>query len=153
MSENERIIENWIYDFEADITKYLVYYTGHSDVEDLVQDTFLKALQSVDGYRKESNPKTWLIKIARNTAIESSRKKSSRNRLLKKQDLTEGNSQLLIEELLIRKERHGKLYQAINRLPAHYREVILLRGIAELTPKEAEEVLRWSPNRLRCHLF
>ncbi|CAH0346796.1 RNA polymerase sigma factor [Bacillus sp. CECT 9360] len=153
MNENERIIEKWFHDFEADITKYLVYYTGHSDVEDLVQDTFLKALRSFNGYRKESHPKTWLLKIARNTAIDSSKKKSLWKRLQKKQDLTQGHSQLLIEELLISKERYEKLYQAINRLPDHYREVILLRGIAELSPKEAGEVLKWSPNKLNVTFF
>ena len=40
-----RQIEQWFNEYEKDITKYLVYYTGSKDVEDLVQETFLKAYQ------------------------------------------------------------------------------------------------------------
>ncbi|WP_254660760.1 sigma factor [Bacillus sp. FJAT-27225] len=36
-------IEQWFYQYEKDIFNYLVYYTGTRDVEDLVQDTFLRA--------------------------------------------------------------------------------------------------------------
>src|SRR3954466_2885024 len=68
-------VEIWFYKYEKDITNYLVYYTGSRDVEDMVQETFLRAFKGFNHFRHNSNPKTWLISIARNTAADSFRKK------------------------------------------------------------------------------
>lgn len=75
MEEFECRIESWFLQYEKAVTNFLIYYMGHRDVEDLVQDTFIRALNSLDQYKGEASPKTWLLRIARNTAIDSLRKK------------------------------------------------------------------------------
>ncbi|CAH2717571.1 hypothetical protein BACCIP111895_04785 [Neobacillus rhizosphaerae] len=79
--ERDHQIEKWFIQYEKDVTNYLVYYTGSSDVEDLVQETFLRAFRAFSRFKNDSSPKTWLISIARNTAIDYYRKKSVWNRL------------------------------------------------------------------------
>lgn len=144
-----RQIEEWFYQYEQAITNYLVYYTGSTDVEDLVQETFLRALQAFRKYRNDANPKTWLIAIARNTAIDLYRNKNVLNKAISRL----GNIQIPVaashaETSLLKKEEYALLYRAINQLKPNYRDVVLLRGIAELSAIEAGEILSWSPNKV-----
>lgn len=148
-----RQIEQWFYHYEKEITRYLVYYTGSKDVDDLVQDTFLRAYHSFERFRYESNPKTWLISIARNTAIDFYRKRTAwqslKEKLLKQYPVQHA----LMDEILIQKSEFAQLYEAINRLKANYRDVVLLRGIAELSSEEAAEVLGWTTNKVNVTFF
>jgi RNA polymerase sigma-70 factor, ECF subfamily len=147
-------IESWFIQYEKDITNYLVYYTGATDVEDLVQDTFLRAFQALDRYRNEANPKTWLISIARNTAIDSYRKKSVWQKLKKLLDNESSTHHSFhTEEILLKKIECSNLYEAINKLKPNYRDVILLRGIAELSSQEAGQVLGWNENKVNVTFF
>ncbi|MGD6774653.1 RNA polymerase sigma factor [Sutcliffiella horikoshii] len=72
---NEIEITDWFQEYHNDIYNFLIYYTGSMDVEDFVQETFLKAVRNIHKFKGESNPRTWLISIARNVAIDESRKR------------------------------------------------------------------------------
>jgi RNA polymerase sigma-70 factor, ECF subfamily len=152
--ERNHQIENWFIEFEKDVTNYLVYYTGSTDVEDLVQETFLRAFKAFNHFKNDSSPKTWLISIARNTAIDSYRKKSVWNRLkhLLSTDSPKQHEQGA-EEKVVRKVEYTHLYEAINALKPNYRDVVLLRGIAELSSREAGEVLGWTENKVNVTFF
>ena len=75
-----KLIEEWFELYERDITSFLVYYTGSMDVEDLVQETFLRAFNKISRFNEKAHPKTWLISIARNMVIDQYR----RNRVWRK---------------------------------------------------------------------
>jgi RNA polymerase sigma-70 factor, ECF subfamily len=152
--ERAHQIEKWFIDYEKDVTNYLVYYTGTTDVEDLVQETFLRALRAINRFKNESSPKTWLISIARNTAIDFYRKKSGWNRMkqlikLESPKLREQGT----EEKVVKKMEYTHLYEAINALKPNYRDVILLRGISELSSQEAGQVLGWSENKVNVTFY
>ncbi|PLR98229.1 RNA polymerase sigma factor [Bacillus sp. T33-2] len=146
--EAGRQIEEWFHQFEKDITNYLVYYTGSPDVEDMVQETFLRAFQHHSQYKKEANPKTWLISIARNTAIDHFRKKSVWQKLKERIGKDSEETSIPTPEKLIRQEANAALYDAINQLKPQQRDVVILRGISELSSKETAEVLGWTPNKV-----
>ncbi|MGG3560276.1 RNA polymerase sigma factor [Neobacillus rhizosphaerae] len=152
----ERIhqIEKWFIDYEKDVTNYLVYYTGTTDVEDIVQETFLRAIRALNRFKNESSPKTWLISIARNTAIDFYRKKSVWNRLKQLIDVESPKLQEQgTEEKIVKKMEYTHLYEAINALKPNYRDVILLRGISELSSQEAGQVLGWSENKVNVTFY
>lgn len=147
-------IEKWFIQYEKDVTNYLVYYTGTVDVEDLVQETFLRAFRAFSKFKNEARPKTWLISIARNTAIDLYRKKSVWQRL--RQVLAHETPMLQkhhTEDKLLKKLEYAYLYEAINELKPSYRDVILLRGIAEISSYEASQVLGWSENKVNVTFF
>ncbi|MGG1678013.1 RNA polymerase sigma factor [Neobacillus sp. NRS-1170] len=146
--ERAHPIEKWFIQYEKDVTNYLVYYTGAMDVEDLVQETFLRAFRAYSRYKNEASPKTWLISIARNTAIDFYRKRSVWQKLKKLLDNESPKPLEPTEEMLLRKFEYEKLYEAINQLKDNYRDVIILRGIAELSSQEAGQVLGWSENKV-----
>jgi RNA polymerase sigma-70 factor (ECF subfamily) len=65
-----------------------VYYlaldlTGdHHDAEDLAQEVLIKAVQSLDSYRGEAKPFTWLYRIAVNTYLNTQRGRATEARVL-----------------------------------------------------------------------
>lgn len=147
MNNNE--ISEWFYLYNKDIYHFFVYYTGSSDVEDLVQEVFIRAIKGFDTYQKKSSPKTWLFSIARNVGIDEIRK---RKRLRMKQMIWFWDEQMdkeTPEKILQLSENNRLLYQAIQSLKANYRDVIILRGIKEFSVSETASILNWSENKVR----
>lgn len=133
--------------YERDITSFLIYYTGSMDVEDLVQETFMIAMKKMPEFKAQSHPKTWLISIARNRVIDNYRRRKIWERIKHLIIRTEEKSNEL-EEQTIRSQEIGQLYKAIHLLPPHYKEVVILRGILEFTPKETSEALKSTVNNV-----
>ncbi|MEH7106314.1 RNA polymerase sigma factor [Bacillus sp. JJ1764] len=148
MEEND-LIEKWFIQYEKDVTNYLVYYTSSPDVEDLVQETFLQAYRALSGFKHESSPKTWLISIARNAAIDVYRKKTIWQKLKEQlQNEPAKHRESQTETIFFQKMENVNLYEAIDQLKPNYRDVILLRGIAELSSRETGQVLGWTENKV-----
>ncbi|MED4585758.1 RNA polymerase sigma factor [Brevibacillus choshinensis] len=151
MDKND-LIEQWFLRYGDDIYKFLVYYTGSRDVDDLVQDVFLKALGAVGLFEGRSQPKTWLLTIARHTAIDHARKKRLRSWLpdMWLSNLT--SDEKTPEELLEVQEEQQALYRAIRQVKPTFREVLILRGIKGLSAKETAQILNWSENKVNVTL-
>lgn len=142
-------ISGWFYLYNKDIYHFLVYYIGSSDVEDLVQEVFIRAIKGFDTYQKKSSPKTWLFSIARHVGIDEMRKRS---RLRKKQMIWSRDEQTekeTPEEILQLNENNRLLYQSIQSLKVNYRDVIILRGIKEISVSETAAILNWNENKVR----
>lgn len=146
--DKKQVIEKWFIDHNHSITKYLVYYTGHTDVEDMVQDCFLKAYQGLDQYNGNSEPKTWLISIARNLAIDKIRRDKILNFIPNSLLSDRLASNQSVEETVLWNEDLRKIYQIICSLKRNYRDVTVLRGIMDLSSKETSYILNWSENKV-----
>lgn len=144
-------IEQWFLAYSNDIYRFLVYYTGRTDIDDLVQETFIRALKAVR-QTEIANPKTWLFAIARNVAIDERRKTKLASWLpeIFLQHLASGDK--TPEESLELSEDKRMLYDAINRLKRSYRDVLILRGIKGLSCRETAEVLGWSEAKVTLTL-
>ncbi|MCM3600983.1 RNA polymerase sigma factor [Robertmurraya korlensis] len=142
-------ISEWFYLYNKDIYHFLIYYIGSSDVEDLVQEVFIRAIKGFDTYQQKSSPKTWLFSIARHVGMDEMRK---RKRVRMKQKLLfweEHTEMKTPENILHLNENNRILYQAIQSLKANYRDVIILRGIKELSVSETASILHWNENKVR----
>jgi RNA polymerase sigma-70 factor, ECF subfamily len=133
-------IEKWFLQYGDMVKSFIVYYTGKVDVDDLVQDVFIKAYIQYDSFQGSSLPKTWLFSIARNTAIDQVRRQSSLKRILDKFK-GEFYTQNSPEELILNDELKQVLYKKVNTLRSPQREVVILRGIMQLSVKETSDVL------------
>ena len=68
----------WVADYADQLLNYALLRTGDREIaRDLVQDTFLSAIQGVHSFRGESSEKTWLFSILKNKIIDHFRKKSN----------------------------------------------------------------------------
>ncbi|HEU4554639.1 MAG TPA: sigma-70 family RNA polymerase sigma factor [Chitinophaga sp.] len=72
---NRIIIQEWVQLYADGMYTWAYYKTSDKALaEDLVQDTFLAALQAVDNFKQDSQPKTWLFSILNNKIIDHFRK-------------------------------------------------------------------------------
>jgi RNA polymerase sigma-70 factor, ECF subfamily len=118
---------------------------GHPEVEDIVQQTALKAFTHLAQFRFEAGFRTWLIRIGVNEARQWRRKYAS-SRVLE-------STPPSFSELLVADQSHSPLieYQrsetgaqvgaALARLPEKYRIVMLLRDLEDLSISEVAAIL------------
>ncbi|WP_407269847.1 RNA polymerase sigma factor [Radiobacillus sp. PE A8.2] len=150
MGIDDTRMEEWFYKYSDDVYNFLIYYRGHSDVEDLVQDVYIKAIKGLASYRKDANPKTWLFQIARNVAIDDARRRQVRNDKIKINSYKDSLPIIKTPEQIYQlNEQKSELIQAIQRLKQNYREVLLLRGMKEFSVEETATILKWSNNKVR----
>ncbi len=142
--ERSEQIEQLFLHYSNDVFKFLVYYTGNRDVEDLVQEVFIKAIKAFDTFEGRSQPKTWLLTIARNTAIDYQRKKRFRHLLPDKWLQHVQATERTPDEILNLNEDKKALYNAMQQLKQSYREVLILRGLKGLSPAETAKILQWT---------
>jgi RNA polymerase sigma-70 factor (ECF subfamily) len=105
------------------------------DAQDVVQDAFLNAYQSLDGFKGDSLFFTWLYRIAVNTAISHKRKQrillsidGGRNGVSSVQPLDESAASRP-GEALERAEQDQQLHYALSRLSPEHRAVLVLKDM------------------------
>lgn len=79
------LFEQWVKDYSDELFSWAFHKTSSREVaEDLVQDTFLSAFKSIENFRGDSKPKTWLFSILNNKIIDYYRKKVNQSDILEK---------------------------------------------------------------------
>lgn len=144
--DRKSIIEEWYSLYADDIYNFLIYYTNNTDAEDILQEVFIKLFKGLDHFQGNSSPKTWLLKIARNTAIDHLRRKKRLQNLKSIKSFEISHSP---EEITIFNEDVAELYSKINSLSKKHREVIILRGILQLSVEESANITGWPEQKVR----
>jgi RNA polymerase sigma-70 factor (ECF subfamily) len=145
-------IEEWFIRYSNDVHNFLVYYTNQRDVEDLVQEVFIKAMRGMNHFQRMSHPKTWLYTIARNTAIDYMRRHKPIwmfSDTLLKQIISKEKSP---SEKLVWQEEQKEIYQLISQLKRSYREVLILRIMEEFSVADTAQILGWSESKVTLTL-
>jgi RNA polymerase sigma-70 factor, ECF subfamily len=142
-------IEALFREYSDDIYNYLIYYTGSRDVEDLLQEVFIKAIRFHHTYQGKSSVKSWLFSIARNVASDFYRQNKRYQWVpVKLLDILHIDYETP-ERILETKDQTYWLLKKIHELKPSYREVILMRFINELTITETAQVLNWSEAKVK----
>jgi RNA polymerase sigma-70 factor (ECF subfamily) len=114
------------------------------EAEDLVQETFLKALRNFGSFQPGTDFRAWIFRILRNTFL-SSRSTLERRmtvELKNEEELPLSRAQCISpESLFIQRSNIAAIRSAIEQLPLRSREVILLCDVEDLAYKEIAEVL------------
>jgi RNA polymerase sigma-70 factor, ECF subfamily len=141
------LMEEWYRQYGLDVFNYLVYRMGTRDVDDLVQETFIRALQGVHHFSGDASPKTWLISIARNVANGFYRKK---HRSISSEPLFDMEStERPIEKLIDSMDAKRVIERGLGTMRPSYVDVVILRGVMDLSVSEAAEALGWSESKVR----
>jgi RNA polymerase sigma-70 factor, ECF subfamily len=126
---------------------YAVVLTrNRTEAEDLVQETYVRALAAKHRLREDSNIKGWLFTILRNLWLNELRRRRSAPHLIDIDDNDgEGfelaGNQKDSHEILVSGEDVQRVRSAIAELPVEYREIILLREFEDLSYQEIANVL------------
>lgn len=127
---------------------YLLKFTRDVHVaEDLLQETFLRVYRSRHTYRRIAKLTTWLFTIAGNLARSEYRKKQrTRSFAMPSTRLPDGSAIEIPdarfvpdENIQIRMETE-RVLRAIDRLPGQFREVVMLRGLQDMSYDEIHRV-------------
>src|SRR6476646_10013038 len=108
---------------------------ARNDVEELVQDTFVRAFNSLDSFRGESSFRTWLFTIERRLLVDRRRaEKRRRDRV----EIQEDDASTEYDELdgVVANETERRMRQAMSRLSPTQKEVFTLRVAEGLSYKE-----------------
>ncbi len=131
-----------------DVYLYVLTLTGNEDLaEEICQETFFKALKSIDKYKGKCKIYTWLCQIAKNTFYNHI-KKESKNISLYDVEL-DIKSDSNIEENLILAEDSDRAHKILHTLKEPYKEVFTLRVFAELSFKQIGEIFSKSDSWAR----
>ncbi|MFT9598872.1 RNA polymerase sigma factor [Mesobacillus sp.] len=118
--------------------------------EDLTQDTFLKAFQSLSSFRGESSLKTWLFKIARNTYINYSKKKQ--NKMEFQSDLIDVHVGQQPDQYKRSDDQH-EIELTLLKLPENYRTYIILRDVNGLSYEEVALITNETIGQVKVGLY
>lgn len=131
-----------------DVFGYLLYLTRSRELaEDLTGSTFEKALRTWSRFDpRRGTARTWLLGIARTTALDWFRAESRRRRREEAAARPEAQEASFAEGLSPRLER------ALASLSAGEREVVVLRVVLELDGEAAARVLGISPTAVSTRL-
>jgi len=115
-----------------------------NDAEDLVQETYLKALRGFASFQPGTNFRAWMFQILRNT-FWSSCSKLERRMTVAMEPEEEGLALAVENEtpetVLMKRSDSSLLQNAIDDLPVHYRETLLLCEVEEMSYREIGEIL------------
>jgi RNA polymerase sigma-70 factor, ECF subfamily len=124
----------------------LVLTRNHAEAEDLVQETYVRALPAMGRLRTDSNTKGWLFTILRNVWLNQLRKWRNGPQMIEIEG-DDGVANSIVEpskdshDLYVSKVEAEQVRAAIKELPAEFREVILLREYEDLSYQEIANVL------------
>lgn len=113
------------------------------EAEDLVQETYLKALKGFPSFQLGTNFRAWMYRILRNTFLTSRSGLRERNTVAlepEAEELLPGGPETP-ESILIDRASEEMVQDAIQKLPVIYREVILLCEVEEMSYQETAEAL------------
>lgn len=113
-----------------------------AEAEDLVQETYAKALRGFSSFQSGTNFRAWMYRILRNSFL------SSRTGLKAMVVLDAENEESVLpaenttpESLLIEQASREIVQQGLEELPVHFREILLLCEVEEMSYQEISEAL------------
>jgi RNA polymerase sigma-70 factor (ECF subfamily) len=114
-----------------------------SEAEDLVQETYVKALRGFSGFQQGTNFRAWMYRILRNTFLTSrSGSKASATRPLGEEDQEQlPATEETPESIFIASSQKEMLQNALAELPVPFREILLLCDFEEMSYQEISDTL------------
>lgn len=138
------------------VYNFLHLFVRDSDtLDDLTQETFIKAWKNLKSFDTEKNFKTWLFTIAKNTAYDFLKKKKTIP--FSSFENEDGNNVLeniktediLPLEILEKTEREQTFEKKLEQLPADYRTLLLLHYKEDFSLQEISQILAIPYNTIK----
>lgn len=132
------------------IARFAASLGERADVEELVQDTFVRAFQALDGFRGESSLRTWLFTIARRLVLDR-RRAGARRRAHEVDVEADAAVEHTALDAVVADETQGRLRRAVERLTPTQREVFTLRVAEGRSYKEIAAIAGTTEGAARVH--
>ena len=131
---------------------------NYEDAEELTIEVFFKVYRALHKWKPQAKFSTWLYKIAYNVSIDHHRAKkrhiihSLDNNLLSIDEPTAKDLGSNPEKLIVEKDRHRVINQAVDHLSQNQKKVFLMNRYDGLQIKEIAEILGIAEGTVKIHL-
>ena len=124
------------------------------EAEEVSQDTFLKAFESLGSYRGESKFSSWLYSIAYRKALDRVRKNNRMKPVELVEDITEKNVEDIDNALhfLEQKERNDTIQKCIEQLPEKEAAIITFYYFEDMSVREISEITGLTEDNVKVKL-
>ncbi len=153
------VLDALIEQYQYRLFRYLVYITGNRErAEDFFQETWIRVLERGHQYDGKSKFEAWLFSVARHLVIDWQRQKKAQS-LDALTNPDEGAPMEFADDdpsplhLVLRQESEETVQASLEKLPAIYREVLLLRFQEELGLVEIAAVLSAPLSTVKSRLY
>jgi RNA polymerase sigma-70 factor (ECF subfamily) len=136
---------------------------NQAEAEDVLQETFIKALRSLENFEGRSNLSTWLYRIAVNESLMVIRKRKPEVSILQDETSDEDNEGISVSHIVdwcclpeaefLSNETRSELNDAIQKLPENLRSVFILRDIEGLSIIETAQALELTETNVKTRLL
>jgi len=150
------------------VYRFALRLTGSpGEAEDLVQETFLRAFHAWDQYTPGTRAKSWLFTICRNAYLRERERDARRDEIVARAaseepagDVPVGESPVFAgrpdydpEGDFFRNLVDARIFEAIDALPAEFREAVVLSDLEGLTYQEMSDVIGVPLGTVKSRLF
>src|SRR5215210_850578 len=132
------------------VARFVASIGARNDVDELVQDTFVRAFGSFDGFRGDSALRTWLFTIARRLVLDRRRSIRRRGEQVEVQEADVATEYDALDGV-VADETQMRLRRAMARLTPTQREVFVLRVNEGMSYKEIADMVGTTEGAARVH--
>ena len=132
------------------LARFAVSAGERSEIEELVQDTFVRAFASIDSFRGESSLRTWLFTIERRLMLDR-RRSERRQRTTVPVQPADAVTEFDALDSLLAEEAESRVRKAVNGLSPMQREVFSLRVEQGMSYREIADVVGTTEGAARVH--
>jgi len=132
------------------LARFAVSSGERIEIEELVQDTFVRAFSSIDSFRGESSLRTWLFTIERRLMLDR-RRAERRQRVTVPVDPADAVTEYDALDALVAEEAESKVRRAVDALSPMQREVFTLRVEQGMSYRDIAEIVGSTEGAARVH--
>jgi RNA polymerase sigma-70 factor (ECF subfamily) len=132
------------------LSRFVASIGARHDVEEIVQDTFVRAFASLDGFRGESSLRTWLFTIARRLVLDRRRSVRRRGEQVEVQE-SDAATEYDSLDSVVADETQLRLRSALEKLSPTQREVFVLRVSEGMSYREIADTVGTTEGAARVH--
>ncbi|EJV71783.1 RNA polymerase, sigma-24 subunit, ECF subfamily [Bacillus mycoides] len=152
-------LKEWLYKMESgdqeafqviykltskDIYRTVVFLLGnqHQDVDDIVNEVYIKMWKSVTNYDMNRSFRFWLHGLVVKQVQDWRRKSWRRFRIFEKKKMYEQDRSYIMDEGILHKETRSELVEVVQKLSYKHREVVIMRYFHEYSLDEIAALLQ-----------
>ena len=132
------------------LARFAVSAGERTEIEELVQDTFVRAFSSIDSFRGESSLRTWLFTIERRLMLDR-RRSERRQRTTVPVQPSDAVTEFDALDSLLAEEAESRVRKAVNALSPTQREVFSFRVEQGMSYREIAEIVGSTEGAARVH--
>ncbi len=133
--------------YADDVYRFVYHQVGGiaQDAEDIVQETFMAALNAIHRFRGDSKLRTWLFSIAAHKVADLRRRIRRRPEIVSQDAATSLQAEDPPPEQAVEHlEARQRVHQALLQLPPHYRTALVLKYVQDMRVREIGRVMQRS---------